>query len=60
MLALSWTLLTGCTSNAVYVLDQTEIVRVQKGQTFTGNYTGWFFSDRAVSRVMDTRIKELQ
>jgi len=49
--------LVGCARTSVYVLDQTELIRVKKDQTITAKYDGWLLSDRAVGRVMDAKIK---
>lgn len=57
ILVVSLMLLTGCASNSIYVLDQSEVVRVQENQTVTAKFKGWLLSDRAVQRVMDAKIK---
>lgn len=57
MLASFLTLLAGCASTSVYVLDQAELMRVKKEQTVTAKYDGWLLSDRAVGRVMNAKIK---
>lgn len=57
MLAISLTLLCGCASNNVYVLDQQELVRAKAGQSVTPKFDGWVMSDRAVQRIMDVKIK---
>lgn len=49
--------LIGCASNSIYVLDQAEVVRVQENQTVTAKFKGWLFSDQAVNRVMNAKIK---
>jgi hypothetical protein len=51
------TLFLSCANTTVYVLNKDEVVRVKKTQTITSNYDGWLLSDRAVNRVMNTRIK---
>lgn len=52
-------LLIGCASNSTvtYVLHKEEIERVKEGQVYNAVYNGWFFSDRAVDRVMNAKIK---
>ncbi len=57
ILAIFLTLSAGCASTSVYVLDQTELVRVKAGQTYTAKFDGWMLSQNAVDRVMDARIK---
>lgn len=48
--------LTGCVSlTPVYVLNGDEIEFVSKGQNFTANYDGTFYSARAEKRVMQTK-----
>ena len=47
----------GCSRTSVYVLNQSEVMRVQEGQTITSKYKGWMLSDRAVDRVMNAKIK---
>ena len=51
------TLLVGCASTSVYVLNKEELIRVKKGQTVTVEYDGWMLSDRAVDRVMNAKVK---
>ena len=53
------TLSAGCISSSVYVLDQAELIRVKKDQTITIKYDGFLFSDRAVTRVLDAKIKKV-
>ena len=50
-------LLAGCSRTSVYVLNQSEIQRVQEGQAVTAKFKGWLLSDRAVDRVMNAKIK---
>ena len=50
-------LLVGCAGNTTYVIQDREIIRVKAGQNVTASYDGWVMSDRAVNRVMDTKIK---
>ena len=58
-LALSLILLTGCARTSVYVLDQKELERVKAGQTAEVKFDGWLLSDRAVDRILDTKIKKV-
>ena len=51
------TLLAGCNTTSVYVLNQAELVRVKKDQVITVKYDGWLLSQRAVDRVMNAKIK---
>jgi len=57
MLASFLILSAGCSRTSVYVLDQSEVIRVQEGQAITAKYKGWLLSDRAVDRVMNAKIK---
>ena len=50
-------LLVGCSRTSVYVLNQSEIQRVQEGQAITAKFKGWLLSDRAVDRVTNAKIK---
>lgn len=61
-LLICWTLLaglsiSGCAGTSVYVLDKEELVRVKANQTITVKFDGFVFSDRAVGRVLDAKIK---
>jgi hypothetical protein len=51
------TLLAGCSTTSVYVLNQAELIRVKKDQVITVKYDGWLLSQRAVDRVMNAKIK---
>lgn len=51
------TVLAGCSTTSVYVLNQAELVRVKKDQVITVKYDGWLLSQRAVDRVMNAKIK---
>jgi hypothetical protein len=53
-------LLVGCTKSniSVHVLDQKELVRIKKSQSVNATFDGWLFSDVAVQRIMDAKIKE--
>lgn len=60
MLAIYSILLIGCTSSkSVYVLNKEEVLSVKKGDTVTVQFDGWFFSNRAVSRVIDAKIVDV-
>ena len=49
-------ILTGCSTTSVYVLQDTEVVRMKSGDTVTAKEPGWYLSDRAVDRVMNAKI----
>jgi hypothetical protein len=49
--------LVGCAKTSVYVLNQSELLRVKKDQVITVQYDGWLLSERAVDRVMNAKIK---
>lgn len=52
------TLLAGCVSaTSTYVLNQAEVVKIKSGEIITAKYDGWLLSNRAVDRVMNTKIK---
>jgi uncharacterized protein YcfL len=52
--------LVGCASStSVYVLDQEELIAVKAGQTVTPKFDGWLLSNRAVNRVMNAKIKDI-
>jgi hypothetical protein len=57
LLLISLTVLVGCSRISVYVLDQSELVKVRSGETITAKYDGWLLSQRAVDRVMNAKIK---
>jgi poly-D-alanine transfer protein DltD len=59
ILVASLMVLAGCARTSVYVLEQKELIRVKAGQTITTGWDGWVLSDRAVNRVMNTKIKSL-
>jgi len=48
----------GCSRTSVYVLNQAELQRVKAGQVITAGTDGWLLSDRAVTRVMNAKIKQ--
>lgn len=41
---------------SVYVLDQAEVVKVKTGEQITAKFDGWMLSNRAVTRVMESKI----
>lgn len=41
---------------SVYVLDQSEVVKVKTGEQITAKFDGWMLSNRAVTRVMESKI----
>lgn len=41
---------------SVYVLDQQEIVKVKAGEAVTPAFDGWLLSNRAVTRVMESKV----
>lgn len=48
----------GCGSTSVFVLNEKEIVPLSKGEVFTAEYDGCYYSLQAEQRVMDAkRIK---
>jgi len=48
--------LTGCSpATVVCVLNQDEIIMVEKGDTLTAPYDGTFYSARAEKRIMNAR-----
>lgn len=51
------TVLVGCSSTSVYVLNKSEVERVKANQNITAKYDGWLLSDRAVIRVMNAKVK---
>jgi len=52
--------LVGCsTAKKVYILDQAEVVRVKANQTYTTKFDGWLLSQRAVDRIMNTKISDI-
>lgn len=59
LLLIFLTALAGCSATSVYVLDKEELVRVQEGQAVTAKFKGWLLSDRAVNRVMNAKIKDV-
>lgn len=60
ILVICSTLSISCASTSVYVLQQSEVIRVKKGQVVTAEWDGWVLSDRAVDRVMNAKIKGIQ
>ena len=60
ILVLFLTLGVGCsTAKKVYILDQSEVVRVKATQTYTAKFDGWLLSQRAVDRIMNTKIADI-
>ena len=59
VLLISLMVLGGCTSTNVYVLDKEELLRVKTGKEVTPQFDGWLLSDRAVDRVMNAKIKDV-
>ena len=57
LLLIFLTVLVGCSRISVYVLDQSELVKVKSGETITAKYDGWLLSQRAVDRVMNAKVK---
>ena len=53
------TALVGCVSTSVYVLDQKELMRIKANDMITAKFDGWILSDRAVTRIMDAKIKKI-
>ena len=53
------TALAGCASTKVYVLDQAEVVKVKAGDVLTAKFSGYFLSNRAIERVMNAKIDDL-
>ena len=47
--------LIGCKTVNVFVLEEKEIVVLEKGETFTVPYDGTFYSQRAEQRVMKAK-----
>ena len=51
-------LVSCATKTSVYVLDQAEVVKVKAGDVVTAKFDGWVFSNRAVDRVMNTKVDD--
>ena len=47
--------LAGCSGLQVFVLEEKELVVLEKGDTFVVPYNGTFYSERAEKRVMNAR-----
>lgn len=47
----------GCAKTTVYVLQDSEFVPLSKGQTFTAQCDGTFYSSRAETRIMNVEVK---
>jgi len=54
------TLLAGCLGNkpSIYVLNQSEVIKMRTGDTVTAEQPGWYFSNEAVKRVMAVKIDD--
>ena len=48
--------LTGCGSTSCYVLKDSEIIYLDKGETITAPHKGIYMSENAVKRVLDVKI----
>jgi hypothetical protein len=48
--------ISSCAKVNMYVLDQKELIKVKAGDNVTVKYDGWVLSQRAVDRVMNTKI----
>ena len=46
----------GCSTSTTYVIKQDEIIKVTPGQIVTAPYSGWLLSQRAVERIMHTKV----
>ena len=46
----------GCSRQTCYVIKQDEVIRVVPGQVVTAPYVGWLLSQRAVDRIMHTKV----
>lgn len=51
---------SGCGNTSIYLLDQKEIVKVKSGETISSTYDGYFFSNRAISRVMKAKVEDIK
>ena len=49
-------MLVSCSTNTTYVIKQDEVIKVTKGQSYIAPDNGWLLSDRAVARIMHTRV----
>lgn len=50
------TMLAACSTSTTYVTKQDEIIKVTKGQSYIAPDNGWMLSDRAVARIMHTKV----
>ncbi len=55
---IAFSILAGCNTTSVYVLDQQELVKVKSGDTVTAKFDGWLLSQRAVERVMNAKVEK--
>lgn len=58
--ALTLLAVSGCATTSVYVLDQKELVKIKTGETLTATYDGYFFSNRAIQRIMKAEVEEVK
>jgi len=49
-------MLVSCSTSTTYVIKQDEIIKVTPGQIVTAPYSGWLLSQRAVERIMHTKV----
>lgn len=59
LLLISSMALTSCKTTSVYVLDQAELVKVKKGDKVEAKFDGWVLSNRAVNRVMNAKVDDI-
>ena len=59
VLLIFWMASAGCSATGVYVLEKEELIRVKKGDEVKAYFDGWLLSDRAVNRVMNAKIKDV-
>lgn len=52
-------IISGCATTSVYVLDKEEIVKAKAGEPITPKFDGWLLSQRAVNRVMNSKIADI-
>jgi hypothetical protein len=50
--------ISGCATR-VYVLDKEELVKVKAGDNVIAKFDGWLLSQRAVNRVMNAKINDV-
>ena len=54
------TVLAGCKTTSVYVLDQAELQKVKAGEKIEAKFDGYLFSNRAIDRVMQTKVDDIK